>query len=102
MGRSGSLYQKVPTEQKETLPWAPELTDAVFCGHLMADLDSIAGAIGAVYLYGGMPARASEINSETVWALEKWGCVQPETIEALLTETPDATFVWSTFSNNRS
>jgi manganese-dependent inorganic pyrophosphatase len=81
--------KKVPTEQKETLTWAPELTDAVFCGHIMADLDSIAGAIGAAYLYGGMPARASEINSETVWALEKWGCVQPEPIEALLMEKPD-------------
>jgi manganese-dependent inorganic pyrophosphatase len=81
--------KKVPSEQKETLPYAPTLTDAIFCGHIMADLDSIAGAIGAAYLYGGTPARASEINSETVWALEKWGCVQPETIEALLTETPD-------------
>jgi inorganic pyrophosphatase/exopolyphosphatase len=81
--------KKVPSEQKETLPYAPTLTDAIFCGHIMADLDSIAGAIGAAYLYGGTPARASEINSETVWALEKWGCFQPETIEALLTETPD-------------
>lgn len=81
--------KKVPSKQKETLPYAPTLTDAVFCGHIMADLDSIAGAIGAAYLYGGTPARASEINSETVWALEKWGCVKPEPIEALLTERPD-------------
>lgn len=82
--------KKVPSQQtKVTLTYAPELTDAVFCGHIMADLDSIAGAIGAAYLYGGTPARASEINSETVWALEKWGCTKPDTIEDLLTDQPD-------------
>ncbi|KAJ8604894.1 hypothetical protein CTAYLR_004311 [Chrysophaeum taylorii] len=46
---------------------------AVFCGHLVADLDSIAAAIGAAELYGGTAARASEINSETEFALEYWG-----------------------------
>ncbi|KAH8065050.1 hypothetical protein JL722_1948 [Aureococcus anophagefferens] len=50
-----------------------ELKDAVFCGHLVADLDSIAGAIGGALLYGGHAARASEINSETAWALDYWG-----------------------------
>lgn len=50
-----------------------ELKDAVFCGHLVADLDSIAGAIGGALLYGGRAARASEINSETAWALDYWG-----------------------------
>ena len=50
----------------------PELKDAIFCGHLVADLDSVAGAIGAAELYGGVAARASEINSETQFALERW------------------------------
>jgi hypothetical protein len=51
----------------------PELKGAIFCGHLVADLDSVAGAIGAAALYGGVPARASAINSETEFALETWG-----------------------------
>jgi len=51
----------------------PELQGAIFCGHLVADLDSVAGAIGAAELYGGVPARASDINSETKFALEYWG-----------------------------
>ena len=51
----------------------PELEGAIFCGHLVADLDSIAGALGAATLYGGTPARASEVNSETEFALRKWG-----------------------------
>jgi manganese-dependent inorganic pyrophosphatase len=85
-----TFVQKVPKEQHaETLTFCPELSNALFCGHVMADLDSIAGAIGAAHLYGGTPARASEINSETVWALEKWGCVQPDKIEDLLTAQPD-------------
>ena len=50
-----------------------ELEGAVFCGHLVADLDSIAGAIGGALLYGGHAARASEMNSETDWALDYWG-----------------------------
>jgi manganese-dependent inorganic pyrophosphatase len=85
-----TFVKKVPKQQKETLTYAPELTNALFCGHIMADLDSIAGAIGAAHLYGGTPARASDINSETVWALEKWGCTSPEPIEALLKTQPDA------------
>ena len=31
------------------------------------------GAIGAAALYGGVPARASEVNSETEFALATWG-----------------------------
>ena len=58
-----------------------ELKGAVFCGHLVADLDSIAGAIGAAALHEGVAARASEINSETEFALEYWNCSLPEKIE---------------------
>jgi manganese-dependent inorganic pyrophosphatase len=75
-------------QEKETLTFYPPLTDAYFCGHLMADLDSIAGAIGAAHLYQGTPARASEINSETKWALKEWGCEEPASIEDLLRENP--------------
>ena len=60
------------------------LTGAIFVGHIVTDLDSIAGAIGASELYGGLPARASEINSETKFALARWGVAQPPPIEEVM------------------
>lgn len=68
----------------------PTLQNAIFCGHLVTDLDSIAGAIGAAELYGGIPARASEVNSETAFALKTWGVETPDPIEELLLEHPAA------------
>lgn len=73
---------------KEYLPSG--LAGAIFCGHLVTDLDSIAGAIGAAELYGGTPARASEINTETIYALKHWGVPKPRPIEELLVEMPQA------------
>jgi hypothetical protein len=71
-------------------PYIPQcLSDAIFCGHLVTDLDSIAGSIGAAELYGGVCARASEINSETAFALELWGVAKPRPIEELLVELPN-------------
>eukprot|EP00567_Pseudictyota_dubia_P012122 CAMPEP_0197435932 /NCGR_PEP_ID=MMETSP1175-20131217/3423_1 /TAXON_ID=1003142 /ORGANISM="Triceratium dubium, Strain CCMP147" /LENGTH=179 /DNA_ID=CAMNT_0042965081 /DNA_START=123 /DNA_END=658 /DNA_ORIENTATION=+ len=64
------------------------LKDAVFVGHLVTDLDSVAGAIGAAELYGGIPALASEVNSETAFALEKFGVKKPRTIEEIVAENP--------------
>ena len=66
----------------------PELAGAAFVGHIMTDLDSVAGAIGAAHLYGGDPAIASEINTETEFALKEWGCALPETIETTLERDP--------------
>jgi len=68
----------------------PTLQNAIFCGHLVTDLDSIAGAIGAAELYGGIAARASEVNSETAFALEKWSVDKPLPIELLLQLHPEA------------
>ena len=70
--------------------WPNALADAIFCGHLVTDLDSIAGAIGAAELYGGIPARASEVNSETRFALDLWGVEEPTPIEELLSKHPSA------------
>lgn len=66
------------------------LSGAIFCGHLVTDMDSIAGAIGAAELYGGTPARASEVNSETKFCLEHWGVAAPVPIEELLVTMPKA------------
>eukprot|EP00569_Conticribra_weissflogii_P007499 CAMPEP_0171344890 /NCGR_PEP_ID=MMETSP0878-20121228/20397_1 /TAXON_ID=67004 /ORGANISM="Thalassiosira weissflogii, Strain CCMP1336" /LENGTH=487 /DNA_ID=CAMNT_0011848183 /DNA_START=87 /DNA_END=1550 /DNA_ORIENTATION=- len=66
------------------------LKDAIFVGHLVTDLDSVGGAIGAAALYGGKAALASEVNSETAFALEEWGVDKPRRIEDLLKENPDA------------
>lgn len=67
-----------------------QLSGAIFCGHLVTDLDSIAGAIGAAELYGGTPARASQVNSETAFALNYWGVDEPTPIEDLLVQMPEA------------
>lgn len=72
-------------------PYIPScLSGAVFCGHLVTDLDSIAGAIGASELYGGIAARASEVNSETAFALRVWGAIKPRPIEDVLKSFPNA------------
>lgn len=68
--------------------WPHALSGAVFCGHLVTDLDSIAGAIGAAELYGGIPARASEVNSETQFALDRWNVETPQPIEDILARDP--------------
>lgn len=71
--------------------FVPEaLKDAVFVGHVVTDLDSVGGAIGAAALYGGIAALASEINSETAFAMEEWGIEKPQTIEQVLKTNPDA------------
>jgi len=75
----------------EVNPYMPNfLENAIFCGHLVTDLDSIAGSIGAAELYGGVPARASEVNSETKFALNLWNVEAPRPIEEVLVELPDA------------
>eukprot|EP00242_Pyramimonas_sp_CCMP2087_P005149 CAMPEP_0198198074 /NCGR_PEP_ID=MMETSP1445-20131203/1580_1 /TAXON_ID=36898 /ORGANISM="Pyramimonas sp., Strain CCMP2087" /LENGTH=464 /DNA_ID=CAMNT_0043867521 /DNA_START=149 /DNA_END=1543 /DNA_ORIENTATION=+ len=76
-------------ETTEVSAFRPELQGAIFCGHLVADLDSIAGAIGASILYGGTPARASEINSETQFALDHWKVKDIAYIEDLVQAEPD-------------
>ena len=66
------------------------LKDVVFVGHLVTDLDSIGGAIGSAALYGGVPASASKVNSETQFVLDYWGVETPRPIEDVLKENPDA------------
>jgi len=89
---AGSLLQRLATTKEVDNLHVPELSGAIFCGHLVADLDSIAGAIGAATLYGGTPARASEINSETAFALEHWGYPLEKValVDDLLREAPEA------------
>ena len=47
---------------------------AVFVGHVNTDLDSVAGAIGAAALFGGIPAISedfSKLNGEILFALKE-------------------------------
>jgi len=83
------FVEKLSPEEHDTLTFQADLENALFCGHIMADLDSIAGAIGAALLHGGTAARASEINSETKFALKYWKLDCPASIEELLEEQPD-------------
>ena len=81
-----TLLKHLPKAKGQSDAFFPLLDDAVFVGHIMTDLDSIAGAIGAAELYGGVPTRASEINTETQFALEHWGVDLPPPVEDLLAE----------------
>ena len=66
------------------------LRGAIFVGHVVTDLGSVAGAIGAAALYGGTAALASKINSETTFAFQEWGVPMPQYIEDLLEVNPKA------------
>jgi len=83
------------SDSKANLPlvnlFLPEvLRNAVFVGHVVTDLDSVAGAIGGAALFGGIPAIASNINSETEFALKEWGASLPPPIEDILAQNPNA------------
>jgi hypothetical protein len=61
-------------EHDPTKVYMPSMLEgALFCGHLVTDMDSIAGAIGAADLYGGTACRASEViealNKQTIFFL---------------------------------
>lgn len=76
---------------KRVKKYMPQLlSGAIFCGHLVTDMDSIAGSIGAAELYGGIVARASEVNAETQFCLQRWGLQAPPPIEDVLQEYPNA------------
>ena len=85
------FIEAMPKDQTPVQLYMPnQLKDALFCGHLVTDLDSIAGAIGAADLYGGLPCRASELNTETQFAIDRWGVQVPEKIEIMVDKHPDA------------
>jgi len=82
MEKEHGLFNAISDHRMDTLK------DCLFAGHLATDLDSIAGAIGAAALYNGVPVACSELNSETKFALEKWGFPAPLTVESVI--TPDS------------
>jgi len=48
------------------------LKGCVFVGHIATDLDSIAGAIGAAKLFGGIPAKSeANLNGEILYVLKE-------------------------------
>lgn len=50
------------------------LRDAIFVGHINTDLDSVAGAIGAAALFGGVAATSEKnLNGEIMYALKMAG-----------------------------
>mmetsp|Transcript_15161 Transcript_15161/g.24655 ORF Transcript_15161/g.24655 Transcript_15161/m.24655 type:complete len:474 (-) Transcript_15161:37-1458(-) len=85
-----ALPKEITMVPKVDLFLPEALKDAIFVGHIVTDLDSVGGAIAAAALYGGKAALASEINSETAFALKEWGVEKPPTIEEVLKENPDA------------
>mmetsp|Transcript_15435 Transcript_15435/g.33429 ORF Transcript_15435/g.33429 Transcript_15435/m.33429 type:complete len:473 (+) Transcript_15435:63-1481(+) len=85
-----ALPKEISTVPKVDLFLPEALKDAIFVGHIVTDMDSVGGAIGAAALYGGRAALASEINSETKFAMREWGVEEPPTIEEVLKENPNA------------
>ena len=62
-------------------PYIPsKLKGATFIGHLVPDLDSVAGAIAAAELYEGKVLCTENVNSETEFCLEYWGFASPPCI----------------------
>jgi manganese-dependent inorganic pyrophosphatase len=89
------IVHSLPSQDDDVVPsvdlFLPDvLKNAVFVGHVVTDLDSVAGALGAAALYGGTPALASKINSETMFAFQEFGLPMPQYIEDVLEERPDA------------
>lgn len=52
------------------------LEGCIFVGHTNTDLDSIGSAIAGAELFDGVASRASDINSETEYALKVSRCSQ--------------------------
>jgi hypothetical protein len=51
---------------------SPALKYCIFVGHVATDLDSIAGAMGAAALFGGVAAKSEdELNGEIMYALRE-------------------------------
>lgn len=72
-------------------PYIPQgLSGAVFCGPVLPDLDSIASSIAAAELYGGVAARAAEVNAESNYALRVFGAIKPRPIEGVLKSFPSS------------
>jgi len=84
------FFGMLPDEKKDEdeLVFHPQLADALFVGHLVADCDAVASAIGGACLHKGIATVASDLNSETRWALKKWGCETPPRIEDMMKEDP--------------
>lgn len=55
----------------------------IFVGHTATDMDSIGSAIAAAELFDGEAARASDINSETQFALDRFGVACPPPFAAI-------------------
>lgn len=65
--RSSDIYDNNPNNFK----------DVYWVGHLHPDTDTICAAIGAAYLYGGVPARVGNLNEETKFVLNYFNTHAP-------------------------
>ena len=77
--RTITLLELEPEAELE--PYQTELEGAIFVGHLATDMDSIGSAVGGAELFGGVAARASDINTETEYALAEFGIPLPPPFE---------------------
>ena len=93
--QSKSIVDSITDTSDSPLPnvsaYIPQvLSEAIFCGHVASGVGSVATAIAAAELYGGVAARASELDSESQFALNYWGLPPPLHIEVLVETQPGA------------
>jgi inorganic pyrophosphatase/exopolyphosphatase len=69
--------EKEAMEELSTNQALGYLRGCAFVGHTNTDMDSIGSAYGASKLFGGTFTRASDINTESKFALERWGIEVP-------------------------
>ena len=60
---------------------SPRFEGVYFVGHLTPDTDSIASALGAAWLFGGIAARSGPVNAESRYLLERFGVPAPRLVE---------------------
>lgn len=72
-----SISKLYDPEEHGDLSRPDELTGCVFVGHTATDMDSIGSAVAGAELFHGHAASASDLNSETKFALDYWKVAPP-------------------------
>lgn len=78
---AGSAALTVGCASARSPPVLPSFEGARFVGHTSPDTDSIASAIGAALLYGGVATRSGSLNAESRYLLKRFGVAAPVLFE---------------------
>ena len=73
--------------QKPIVP-LPNFTGAIFSGHRDPDLDSVASAIGAAYLFNGTATVPGVVNAESAYVLNEFQVAAPVRLKTVYVNQP--------------